>query len=52
MPSTACDNFHNFQPIARLKITGLKFGWSDCFAVVFHHDAARQKILREQEFLD
>lgn len=50
--STARDNFYDFQPVPGGKAALRKFGGSDGISVVFDDDAARQKFLRNQEFLN
>ena len=50
--SPACDDFHNFQFVARVQLAPGKFRWCDCCAIVFHHDAARRKLLRDQKLLN
>ena len=50
--STARDDFYNFQPVARVEPPLGKFRRRDRLAVVLHHDAARQQVLRDEKFLN
>ena len=47
--SAAGHNFYDLQLITVLKRAIGKLGWRDGFAVVFHHDAAREKFLCEEK---
>ena len=49
--STARDDFYYLQPVARVEPTPGKFRRRDRLAIVLDDDAARQKLLRDQEFL-
>ena len=51
-PSTARDDFYDFQFVARVQLPSRKFRRRDRLAVVLHDDAARQQILRDQKFLN
>ena len=50
--SAAGDDLHDLQPVARAELAPGEFRWRHGFAVVLDHHAARQELLRDQEFLD
>ncbi len=47
----ARDDTHDFQPVARVNNAVCEFAGGDSFAVVFHHDASGEQILRAQKIL-
>ena len=47
---TARDDLHDFQPVAGLNLTLGKLRRRDRLAIVLHHHAARQKLLRHEKF--
>jgi hypothetical protein len=49
---SARDNPDNLEAISGLKLSLRKLGRRDRLAVVFHDDAARWQVLREQEFVN
>ena len=51
-PLPTGNNFYDFQFIVRVQLPPGKFRRCDCFAVVFHHHAARRKLLRDQKLLN
>ena len=50
--STAGDDFDNFQPVTRIEPAPGKFRRRNRLAVVLHHHAPRQQVLRNQKFLN
>ena len=50
--SAARNNLHDLQPIAGFKLAMGKFRRRHGVAVVFHHHAAREKILRDEKCFD
>ena len=49
--STASHDADNFQTIFVIQCTARELRRRDSFAIVFHHDTAREKVLRAQKFL-
>ena len=50
--SAAGDDFYDFQPVARIEPAPGKLGRGHRLAVVLHHHAAWQQLLRDQKFLN
>lgn len=50
--SAACHDFYDLQLVTVLELAFGKFRRRNRFSIVFHHDAARKKPLRDEKSFD